>query len=234
MFRSLMLGMFVASIASGLQAEEKIPIDTSWLSTTPEVQTYDMSGKFGEGMVQVSSLRSATGIEVQISTISPGFAKTVFGEMDVNLTPSKSKTRMFIDGQISMATDCDYSADGVRVSTSMLPYNQKLGRTLKSNERFVDFSQTLLLIRSLRLKPDAEFRFTSVNPKNNTLIPTKIRVVSEETIDKMACYKVQLDDFDGRSSIWVEKGGAHRIFKTETADGTITELIPFVMPFPQP
>lgn len=234
MLRSVVLSMLMASIASGLRAEETVPIDTSWLPMTPEVQTYDMSGKFGEGMVQVSSLRSATGIEVQISTISPGFAKTVIGEMDFNLKPGKSKTRMMIDGKISMATDCDYSADGVRVSTFMLPYNQKLERTLKSNEPFVDFAQTLLLIRSLKLKPNAEFQFTSVNPKNNTLIPTKIHVVAEETVEKIACYKVQLDDFDGRSSIWVEKGGAHRIFKTETADGTITELIPFVMPFPQP
>ncbi len=233
MFLSILLGIFAASIASCLRADDNDTIDTSWLPMTPEVQTYSLNGKCGEGMIQVSSLRSMNGIEVHINTISPGFAKTVFGEMDLKLKPSKSKTRMLVDGKISMVTDCDYTADSVRVSTVMSPYNQKLEKTLKSEEQFVDFSQTPILVRSLKLKPGAEFRFASVNPKNNTLIPTRIRVVSEETINKISCYKVQLDDFEGGISIWVEKGGARRVIRTEKVDGTITELL-LPLPFFKP
>lgn len=225
MIRSIFIGLVFTSMASGLLADERDSIDMSWLPMTPEVQTYSLSGKYGEGMIQVSLLRSGEGIEVYMSAISPGFAKYVFGEMDMSLKPSKSKTHMHMDGTMSMVLDCDYSEYGVRVSTVMLPYNQKIERTLNSDEPFIDLSQTLLLIRGLKLKPGAEFRFASVNPRSNSLAQTKIRVISEDSIEKISCYKVLLEDFEGRSSIWVEKGGTRRILRTENADGTIMELV---------
>ncbi len=225
MYHKLLLGAILASFSPSLSAEEKATIDTSWLHDKPEVLTYSMSGTHGEGMLQVSAIRCAAGIEVHTSVISPGFAKTVFGEMDLNLKPSKSRTRMLVNGQVGLTTDCDYSNGRVHIVTLMSPYNQKLERTLKSEEQFVDFSQTLLLVRSLNLTGVAEFRFATVNPKNNTLAPMQIRVVSEETILRVPCYRIELRDFEGRSSLWVEKGSAHRVIRTEKEDGTVIELI---------
>ena len=225
MVRNCLLGVLVTSIATSVFADEKTTFDTSWLPSKPEVLTYSLSGTQGDGMLQVSSTRSSAGIEININVISPGFSKTVFGEMDLNLKPSKSKTRMLVDGQVGMVTDCDYSLGGMHIATLMSPYNQKLERTFKSEEQIIDFSQTSLLVRTLKLIPGAEFRFTSVNPKSNTLTPLIIRVASEETILKVPCYKIELRDFEGRSLLWVEKGSTHRVLRTEKEDGTITELI---------
>jgi hypothetical protein len=89
----------------------------------------------------------------------------------------------------------------------------------------VDFSQTPLLARTLPLKPGAEFKFTSLNPQSNSLVPLTIHVIGGETIQDVPCYEVEGTDFEGQSTYWIEQGGHHRVMRIEQP-GRITELSP--------
>jgi hypothetical protein len=125
-----------------------------------------------------------------------------------------------------MTTDCSYQGDALHIATVMAPSDRIMENTLSSSNLVVDFSQAPLLARTLPLKPGSEFEFTSLNPQNNSLVPLKIRVVGEETVQKINCYKVEGSDFEGQATYWIEKAGHHRVIRIEQpATGRITELM---------
>jgi hypothetical protein len=74
------------------------------------------------------------------------------------------------------------------------------------------------------LKPGAQFRFASLNPQSNALVPLTLRVLGEEIIQGIPCYKIEGSDFEGQSTSWVEKVGQHRVMRIEQP-GRVTELI---------
>jgi hypothetical protein len=199
--------------------------DTTWIPAKPEVLTYRSTGKQGDGLYQVSIWKAADRIELYMNIITPGFTKSVWGVMDADFHPRESKSRIVVTGQIVMTTDCSYSPTGLHVATLMAPYNRVVENTLPFSNLVVDFSQTPLLPRTLPLKPGAEFKFTSLNPQSNSLVPLTIHVIGEETIQGAPCYKVEGTYFEGQSMYWIEQGGHHRVMRIEQP-GRITELSP--------
>jgi hypothetical protein len=200
--------------------------DTSWISSKPEMLTYRSKAKQGDGLYQVSVSRAAKGIEVYMNIITPGFTKSVWGTMTADMRPRESKSRIIVHDQIAMTTDCSYGPDRLHIATLMSPYNKVMENTLSCSNLVVDFSQTPLLARTLPLKSGAEFKFTSLNPQSNSLVPLTIRVVATETIQNTECYKVEGTDFEGKATYWIEKAAHHRVMHIEQPEtGRVTELI---------
>jgi hypothetical protein len=198
--------------------------DTSWITAKPEVLTYRTTGKQGDGFYQVSVWKTANGIELYMNIIAPGFTKSVWGSMAADFHAKESKSRILVDDQIVMTSDCSYQPGGLHIATLMAPYDRVVKNSLSFSNLVVDFSQTPLLPRILPLKLNAEFKFDSLNPQSNTLVPLTIRVLGEENIHGISCYRVEGHDFEGQSNYWIEKGGLHRVMRIEQPE-RITELI---------
>jgi hypothetical protein len=216
---------FLILAAATCCAAEPQSFDTSWITATPEVLTYRSTGKQGDGLYQVSVWRTADGIELYINIITPGFTKSVSGTMASDLHPRESKGRIVVDGQIIMTTDCTYKPGQLHIATLMIPCNRTVEDTLPLSKLVVDFSQIPLLPRTLPLKPGAEFKFDSLNPQSNALVPLTYRVIKEEMIHGAMCCKVEASDFEGQSTLWIEKSKPHRAMRIEQ-QGRVTELIP--------
>ena len=120
-----------------------------------------------------------------------------------------------------------YTGARLHIKTVLSPNNQVVENTLVCSNFVADFSQIPLLVRTLPLRPGAEFKFTSLNPQNNSLVPLALRVLAEEAVQGTECYKVEETDFEGRTLCWVEKSGCHRVVRFEqTGTGSVTELLP--------
>jgi len=218
---SALLAITMSSGASNVPA-----FDTTWIPTQPEVLTYRSTGKQGDGLYQVSVWRTPSGIELYINIITTGFTKSVWGSMSADLHPRSSKSRIVVDGQVTMTTDCSYKPGQLHIATAIAPFNQVMDNTLPNTNLVVDFSQTPLVARVLPLKPGADFQFTSLSPKSNTLVPLTLRVAGEETIQNIECYKIEGGDFEGQSTYWIEKAGHHRVVRIEQPEASrTTELI---------
>ena len=213
----------VLATTTGVAAEPR-SFDTAWITAKPEVLTYRTTARTGDGLYQVSVWRTAAGIELYMNFISPGFTKSVWGVMAADFRPRESKSRIVVNDQIIMTTDCAYEPARLHIATSMTPYNRLVEDTLSFSNLVVDFSQTPLLPRTLPLKPGAEFKFASLNPQSNSLVPLTIRVLGEEIIHEAACYRVEGSDFEGKSTYWIEENAPHRIMRIEQP-GRATELI---------
>jgi hypothetical protein len=213
----------VLATITGFAAEPR-SFDTTWITAKPEVLTYRTTARAGDGLYQVSVWRTGAGIELYMNIISPGFTKSVWGVMAADFRPRESKSRIVVNDQIIMTTDCAYEPARLHIATSMTPYNRLVENTLSFSNLVVDFSQTPLLPRTLPLKPGAEFKFASLNPQSNSLVPLTIRVLGEEIIHGAACYRVEGSDFEGKSAYWIEKNAPHRIMRIEQP-GRTTELI---------
>jgi hypothetical protein len=217
----------VLLVGSLLQAAEPMGFDTGWIPANPEVLTYSSTSKQGTGLYQVSLARVDSIIEIYMNIITDGFTKSVFGTMTGDMRPKGSQSRIIVNHQVSMTTDCVYGPDSLKITTLISPYHQFKTNTLPCSNLVVDFSQISLLIRTLPLKPGAEFAFTSLNPQNNTLVPLTIRVLGEETIKDSKCYKVEQSDFEGTSLYWVELQNPHRVLRVEQPGiDRLTELRP--------
>ena len=209
-----------------LSAAESPSFDTAWITPKPEVLTYQSKARQGNGLYQVSVLRTKSGIELYMNIITPGFTKSVWGMMTTNMHPLESKSRIIVAEQVAMTTAVSYKGDSLHIATVMSPFDRVMENTLSSSNQVVDFSQAPLLARTLPLKPGAKFEFTSLNPQNNSLVPLTLHVVGEEMMQKIACYKVAGSDFEGQATYWIEKAGHHRVIRIEQADtGRITELM---------
>jgi hypothetical protein len=220
------LGLSLLLAAGTLGAAELQPFNTAWITAKPEVLTYQSKARQGDGLYQVSVSRTKSGIEVYMNIITPGFTKSVWGAMTTNMQPRESKSRIIVSDQVTMTSDCSYQRDSLHIATLIAPFDHVMENTLTCSNLVVDFSQTPLLARTLPLRPGAEFEFTSLNPQNNSLVPLKIKVVGEEAVQKIDCYKVEGSDFEGPATYWVEKAGHHRVMRIEQpAAGRVTELI---------
>jgi hypothetical protein len=215
---------FLVLAAVTCRAAEPQSFDTSWIPAKPEVLTYRSTAKQGDGLYQVSVWRTADGIEVYINIITPGFTKSVWGAMAADFHPRESKGRIVVNDQICMTTDCAYKSDRLHIATLMTPYNRVIENTLSFSNLVVDFSQTPLLPRTLPLKLGAQFRFVSLNPQSNALVPLTLHVLGEEIIQGIPCYKIEGSDFEGQSILWIENVGQHRVIRIEQP-GRVTELI---------
>lgn len=212
--------------ATMLRADAPQSFNTSWISSKPEMFTYRSTAKQGDGLYQVSVSRAADGIEVYMNIITPGFTKSVWGTMTADMRPRASKSRIIVHDQVAMTTDCSYGPGQLHIATLASPCNKVMESTPSCSNLVVDFSQTPLLARTLPLKPGAKFKFTSLNPQSNSLMPLTIRVVTTETIQNTECYKVEGTDFEGKASYWIEKAGHHRVMRIEQPEtGRVTELI---------
>jgi len=61
----------------------------------------------------------------------------------------------------------------------------------------------------------AQYVFTSLNPQNNSLMPLTMKVTGEGTAQEVECFKVEVNDFEGQSIYWIEKGPHRRVMRVE-------------------
>ena len=224
--RSLTSTLLVLS-ATILSAAESPSLDTDWIPARPEVLTYSSKGKQGDGLYQVSVSRTGDQIEEYMNIIMPGFTKTVWGIMTDEMRPQASKSRIIVQDQVTISTDCSYESDRLAITTLISPLDKVMADTVRFTTQVMDFSQIPLLPRTLPLKPGAEFKFDMLNPQTNSLVPLTIRVVREEVMRDIACYKVEGSDFEGQFVCWIEKEGHHRLIRIEQPGADrVTELVP--------
>jgi hypothetical protein len=200
--------------------------NSQWIPSQPEVLTYRSKSNHGDGLYQVSIMKRDTLIEAYINIISPGFTKTVSGTMTLDMRPLQSTGKIFVNNQVMMDTKCFYESGTLRITTVMMPYNRIVTDTLNSAKPVVDFSQVPFLVRTLHLEKGAQYAFTSLNPQTNALVPLTLKVIGEGDVQKIDCYKVEMNDFEGKSIYWVEKGSSHRVILVEQPEShRITELL---------
>ncbi len=211
------MSLFIVSIASIniVFATEPALFNTQWIPSKPEVLTYRSTGNQGEGLYQVSISKRDSAIEIYMNIISPGFTKTVSGTMTSDMRPLQSKSKIIVNGQVMMDTKCSYESDHLTITTVMLPYNQTMANSPSFSKPVIDFSQIPLLTRTLPLEKGAQYTFTSLNPQNNTLMPLTVKVIGEGSAQEVDCYKVEVNDFEGQSIYWIEKGSRRRVMRVE-------------------
>ena len=206
----LIVVLFIGDIANG---KEFSGFNTQWIPAKPEVLTYNSKDEYSSGLYQIAVSKKDTIFEVYINIVSPGFSKTVSGTFNSKMHPLQSSSKIIVDGQIVMDTKCTYTRDSLNISTLMNPYNKIMANSLDITQPFVDFSQTPLLIRSLPLNTGEQYTFTTINPVTNTLVPLTLKVIGEETVLDVDCYKVEINDFEGRTIYWVDKKASHRALR---------------------
>lgn len=200
--------------------------DTKWISAKPEMLTYRSTSKQGDGLYQVSIVRNDNAIETYINIITNGFTKTVSGSMGLNFDPMLSQSKIIVSGQIVMNTDCVYDKGGLHIQTEMKPYNQTMKNDIAFSGLVVDFSQVPFLPRLLPLKLNAEYSFQSLDPKTNQLVPLSLKVVGEEKVQHIDCFKIESHDFEGKAYLWIEKSGSKRVIRFEQPEtNRVTDLI---------
>ena len=200
--------------------------ETRWVPTKPEVLTYKSTSPQGSGLYQVSLSRGDSTIEVYLNMISPGFTKTVTGSMTFTMHPLSSEARIFVNDQIGMTTRCLYEDNRLHISTIMKPYNRVMAADSTFEAPVVDFSQIPLLVRVLPLKTGMIRTFGSVNPRTNQIVPLTLQVAGKDTVQKIPCLRVKLQDFEGLAIYWVEKRSPHRVIRIEQPEShRVTELL---------
>ena len=217
------ISLMLAAISQGGQPSR---FNTNWISPKPDVSTYRSTGKQGDGLYQVSVMRSDSIIEVYINIITPGFTKTVTGKMTLDMRALKSTGKIIVGNGMVMNTKCKYGKDWLAIKTVIAPYNQAVGDSLGYKEQVIDFSQVPLLVRVLRLDTASQYSFASLNPNTNKIMPMTVRTIGDGRIMDVDCYKVEMNNFEGRAIYWVEKGSQHRVMRIEQPDMSRTsELI---------
>src|ERR1700690_3081408 len=103
--RNIVLASLILAAATRGAADAPA-FDTAWITAKPEVLTYRSTGKEGDGLYQVSIWRTEKGIELYMNIITTGFTKSVWGSMTSDFHPRKSKSRILVDDQVGMTTDC--------------------------------------------------------------------------------------------------------------------------------
>ncbi len=214
--------LFLQSLHS---AAEPFSVNTGWLADKPEMLTYKTTSKQGDGFYQVTLTKTAAGVEIYLNIIANGFTKTIAAALTPEMRPIRSSSRIHVNGQISMETECHYGKEKLHIATLMKPYNRTMENDLPADGPVLDFSQTPIMSRVLPLKNGASWSFPSVNPQTNTIVPFTVKVVGEEKMNGIDCYKVEEESFEGRSISWVEKGGNHRILRIEQPEAGRTSVL---------
>lgn len=214
----LFLCFCILSFTLPLPAENRqgvVEFNTDWISHEPEVLTYRTKGNNGEGLYQVSISKDKEFIEVYINIISKNFSKSVWGKMSTDMEPMHSKSKIIVGRRVIMDTNCSYHDHQINIETTMKPYNKILKNSITYEKHVIDFSQTPFLERTIPLKVGGKYSFNSLNPRTNKLVPLSIVVLAEESIQNIACYKIELTTFEGKSIHWIEKAAPHRIIRIE-------------------
>lgn len=212
-------------VHSFLSAAEPFTVNTGWLADKPEMLTYKTTSKQGEGFYQVTLTKTAAGVEIYLNIIANGFTKTITASLTPEMRPIRSSSRIHVNGQISMETECSYGKEKLHIATLMKPYNRTMETDLPADGPVMDFSQTPVMSRMLALKNGASWSFPSVNPQTNTIVPFTLKVVGEEKMNGIDCYKVEEESFEGRSVAWVEKSGNRRILRIEQPEAGRTSVL---------
>ncbi|MFZ4619303.1 MAG: hypothetical protein ACOYNS_01995 [Bacteroidota bacterium] len=216
---------FIFSV-SLLTASEPEPFKTQWLSSKPEVLTYSSTSKQGNGLYQISFLHSDSLIEIYMNIITTGFTKTVSGTMNADLTPVQSLSKIIVNGQIVMDTRCNYEKQRLHITTLMRPFNRVMKNDPEFTGRVFDFSQSPFVPRALDFSVRESYSFQMLNPQTNQITPYSLKRFGVENVKGIDCYKVESNDFEGRSILWIEKGDARRVIRIEQPEtGRISELI---------
>lgn len=209
-----------------LTAAEPFTVNTGWIADKPEMLTYKTTSKQGEGLYQVTLTKTAAGVEIYLNIIANGFTKTIAASLTPEMRPIRSTSRIHVNGQISMETECSYGKEKLHIATLMKPYNRTMETDLPADGPVMDFSQTPVMSRVLPLKAGASWSFPSVDPQTNTIVPLTLRITGEAVVRGIDCYTVEMNDFEGTSVQWVEKGGARRIVRIEQTEAKrVSELI---------
>lgn len=224
MFNRFVILLIVITAAAF--SAEPVSFNTQWIPSKPEILTYRSTSKQGDGLYQVSIARTDSTIEIYMNIITNGFTKTVSGTMGIDLTPVGSASRIFINNQISMDTRTSFEKKRLHISTKMMPYNQVMKNDPEFSGRVFDFSQHPLLPRVLDLTQQKEYSFQSLNPQTNQIVPITMKMLGEESVRNIACYKIEMNDFEGKAFMWIEKGNTRRTIRIEQPEtGRISELI---------
>ncbi len=227
MKRSITVSAILLMLATAGYGGKPCAFNTSWIPVKPQVSTYLSTSKQGNGLYQVSLMKSDSGIEVYINIISPGFTKTVCGKMTLDMQPLESTAKIIVGGGVTMFTKCGYDNNSLTIKTVIAPYNRTVADTLRFPDRVIDFSQVPLLVRTLQLDSASQYSFASLNPNTNAIVPLTIKTIGEGRIMDADCYEVEMNDFEGRAIYWVEKGQQHRVMKIEEPGvNRRSELIP--------
>lgn len=209
-----------------LTAAEPFTVNTGWITDKPEMLTYKTTSGQGEGLYQVTLTKTSAGVEIYLNIIANGFTKTIASSLTSDMRPVRSTSRIHVNGQISMETECRYGSEKLHIITLMKPYNRTMESDLPADGPVMDFSQAPIMSRVLPLKSGASWSFPSVNPQMNTIVPLTVKVTGEDVVRGIDCYTVEMNDFEGTSLQWVEKGGARRIVRIEQTEAKrVSELI---------
>jgi hypothetical protein len=208
--------LFTWFLMMGLsQAQEPVSFTTDWIPDKPEMMTYSSTDKYGDQLYQVSIYKKNDNFEIYTNIISKGYTKTVCGTFDSAMYPLQSTAKIIVNGQVVMDTKCSYTSNNVIISTLMSPYNTTMSQNFKIDQRIIDFSQVPILVRTLTLAKDTQYTFVSLDPKTNTLVPLSLKVNGEGKAQDLNCFIVEVNDFEGKSIYWVEKGIQHRVIRVE-------------------
>jgi hypothetical protein len=207
------LGLVTAHFAA--RGEDAPRFDTTWIPARPEVLTYRLSTPQGEGMYQMSLTKVDSVMECSLSMVVPGFSKSVWGAMTLEMVPLRSGGRITVDGQVSMETVCSYDGHHLHIATAMKPYHQSVENDTSFSARVIDFSQMPLFLRALHLKRGLRLSFNSLNPRTNTLVPLTVDVVGEEKVKNIDCVVAMVKGFEGEWKYWLEEAGRHRVIRAE-------------------
>jgi hypothetical protein len=220
------LRLFALALLIPLGFLQAQTFETAWIPSKPEIATYRSTSPQGDGLYQVVVSKTDSIIEVYINMISPGFTKTVHGRMTSAMRPLASSSFIAVGGQIIIETSCQYTGDKIHLSSVIKPYNQTVLFDSAAAGPIVDFSQVPLLGRIISLKPGTRRSFVSINPQSNALVTMTTEVVGTAVVDSIECAKVDMNNFEGLSTYWIEKASPHRAIRIEQP-GThrVTELL---------
>ncbi len=210
--------VLIAALCSTLSLgsrEVEPQFDTKWVPEKPEVLTYRVKGPHGEGMYQLSLARKDSVIECSVIVVTSGYSKVVRGMMGLDMRPLQSSARIAIHEQILMDTQCSYSSDHLRVTTTMTPYHRTVQADTALTGPVLDFWQSPVVVRAASHREGRTWSSTMLDPQKNRLIPFKLEVLGRENIHGVECTKIQVEDFDGKWIYWVETEGNHRVIRAQ-------------------
>ncbi len=204
------------------RGEEAPEFDTKWVPVRPEVLTYRVKGLHGEGIYQLSLARKDSVIECSIIVVTPGYSKVVRGTMGLDIRPLQSSARIAIHDQILMDTQCSFSSDHLRITTTMMPYHQTVQADTVLTGPVLDFWQSPVVVRTASLGERRTWSSTALDPQKNKLVPFKLEILGRENVHGVECTKLQVEDFDGKWNYWVETGGNRRVIRAEEPEKRIS------------
>lgn len=192
-----------------------VKCDLSWVPSKPEIATYRLSSSDASQIYQLAIARDQSTVYTYINIVSPGFMKFISGSMALDMTPMQSASTILINDQVRMDTQIRYDKSSVNVTTLMEPMNQTIHADVPYSGQIIDSAQIPFLLRTLPLHIGAQFEFTSLNPRNNTLEVFRSTVAGEEIVHNIDSYLVRCHDFEGDTNYWLEKALPHRILRME-------------------